>query len=96
MRRTSLDELPRNTFPSSAAEIKLAECKIRVLRTNAFSALELYDVSIVNSTFELVQSEAFSERTLMRRLHFAGVKIDKMRPGAILSAVMNFEIVNST
>lgn len=91
-----MKELPRNAFPSSAAEIKLMECNIEVLRTDAFSALELYDVDIVNSTFNSIQSKAFSERSLIRNLLLSGVTIEKFRPGAISSAVIDFEIANST
>jgi len=90
-----MEELPKNSFSSSVAEIKLVECDIKMVRTSAFSALELYAVSFVNSTFKVVQSAAFSERSLMQSLRFVSVKIEKMKSGAILSAVMNFEIIDS-
>lgn len=96
LRRIGMEEFPKHSFPSSVAEIQCIECDVQLVRTGAFSALELQAVSFINSTFKVVQDGAFSERSLIQNLRFANVKIDRMRSGAILSAVMNFEITDST
>lgn len=95
MQKVSLEELPKNSFPSPAAEIKLYECEVQTMRKNAFSAVELYSVHIRNSTFEVMETEAFSERSLLVSLQLTNVNISQMRTGAILSAVTDFKISNS-
>lgn len=95
MQNVTLSELPTHSFPSPAAEIKLHECNVQTVRKNAFSAVELYTVIIQNSVFNVLETEAFSERSLLRSLQLVNVNITQMRTGAILSAVTNFSISNS-
>lgn len=93
--KTSLPQLPENMFSSPAAIIKLVNCEVKVVKKNAFSALEIYSVLIENTTLDLISSGAFSDRSLLTSLQFTDVNIRRISTGAIHSAVTNFTFYNS-
>ncbi|XP_065222949.1 uncharacterized protein LOC135847378 isoform X2 [Planococcus citri] len=93
--KTSLPHLPENMFSSPAAIIKLLNCDVKVVKKNAFSALEIYSVQIENTTLDVISSGAFSDRSLLTSLQFADVNICRISTGAIHSAVTNFTFYNS-
>ncbi len=95
MMRISTQELPTNLFPSSANEIRLQQCNVKMIRKNAFVSLEVY-VKIEDSRFGVIESEAFSDKSLIWELQLKNVTISQLHTGAILSAVQNLTISDST
>ncbi|XP_049961879.1 uncharacterized protein LOC126481959 [Schistocerca serialis cubense] len=90
-----MPELAKHTFPSPAVEVRLQDCEVVSVREEAFSALSLGKLSVVNSSLHDVAASAFSDRTLIDQLLFSGSRIHRLRRGALLAGVTNLTIERS-
>ncbi|KAJ4429648.1 hypothetical protein ANN_21849 [Periplaneta americana] len=90
-----LAELPRDTFPSSAAEVRLVDAEVRTVQSGAFCANTLFAVIFQNTSLHRVETGAFSDRTLIKYLELSGVRIRVMAARALQAAVDNLTVQHS-
>nr|CAD7453703.1 unnamed protein product [Timema tahoe] len=90
-----LAEMPPSTFPSSAAEVRLVDVEVRSVRRDAFCAMTLFSVVVVNSSLHVLEEGAFSERTFVESLELDGLRVRELRSGAVLAAINNLTVHHS-
>ncbi|KAK7871700.1 hypothetical protein R5R35_013989 [Gryllus longicercus] len=95
LERVMVAELPPLAFPSQVAEVRLVEAQVRAVRRDAFYALQLSAVAVVNSSLQQVDAGAFSARTLVLQLSVQGSRVGRLASGALRGAVGNLSIVDS-
>nr|CAD7431360.1 unnamed protein product [Timema monikensis] len=90
-----LAEMPPSTFPSSAAEVRLVDVEVRSVRRDAFCAMTLFSIVMVNSSLHVLEEGAFSERTFVESLELDGLRVRELRSGAVLAAINNLTVHHS-
>nr|CAD7403199.1 unnamed protein product [Timema cristinae] len=90
-----LAEMPPSTFPSSAAEVRLVDVEVRSVRRDAFCAMTLFSIVMVNSSLHVLEEGAFSERTFVESLELDGLRVRELRSGAVLAAINNLTMHHS-
>lgn len=88
----SAPEFPAMTFGSSAAEITMKSVVVRNIRAGAFSANTYNVVSATDSSFHLIEGEAFAQKSLINNLHFDGCKVHKIASKGLQSAITKLDI----
>ncbi|GLH12986.1 Uncharacterized protein GBIM_17648, partial [Gryllus bimaculatus] len=86
LERVMVAELPPLAFPSQVAEVRLVEAQVRAVRRDAFYALQLSAVAVVNSSLQQVDAGAFSARTLVLQLSVQGSRVGCLASGALRGA----------
>ncbi|CAH4038682.1 unnamed protein product [Pieris brassicae] len=92
MKNLSITELAGQTFGSSAALISMEGILVRAIHSEAFSANTYNIVMAMNSTFQAIEGESFSQKSLINNLHFYGCNIHHLATGALQSAVAKLNI----
>lgn len=64
----------------------------KVIRKDAFYAMNILNVKISNATIDTIETGAFNGRTLIVNLEFADVNIARIKSGALAAPVTNFTI----
>ncbi|XP_012285197.1 uncharacterized protein LOC105702299 [Orussus abietinus] len=89
-------ELPTALFPSMAGEVRMDNVQTKVIRKDAFCAMNILSVAISNATLLDVEAGAFTERTYIDSLEFVDVRMKNIRSGALRAAVNNLTIQYSS
>ncbi|XP_052124553.1 uncharacterized protein LOC113212942 [Frankliniella occidentalis] len=95
MQNVVLAEIPRHAFPSPLADILIVGSEIRAIRRDAFSALQMRAVRLLETSVHRLDGGAFSARTLILSLEIRGARLHQVSSGAVSSAVNNLTISNS-
>lgn len=90
--KVMMAELPPHAFPSPLAELRLEETHVRTVRRDAFSAMLLDSLVIVNCSLDVVEGGAFSSATLFESLRMENVRVRVLAPDALLSAATNLSV----
>lgn len=95
MKDLTIPEFAGQTFGSSAALISMVGVQVRAIRPEAFSANTYNIVMAMNCTFQLIEGESFTQKSLINNLHFYGCTIHQLATGALQSAVAKLNISNT-
>lgn len=93
--QVKLENLERKTFYSSAHQVKIRNSHIKTVRTDAFNAISLAQVTIENTTIDKVEHGAFSGRTILHTLTLDRVILHELESGAVLSGTTHLNIHHS-
>ncbi|CAK1554739.1 unnamed protein product [Leptosia nina] len=87
-----IPEFAGQTFGSSAALISMEGVQVRAIRPEAFSANTYNIVMATNCSFQVIEGESFTQKSLINNLHFYGCIIHQLATGALQSAVAKLNI----
>ncbi|XP_017881861.1 uncharacterized protein LOC108625983 [Ceratina calcarata] len=90
--RVKITELPTAVFPSAIAEIRMDDMFAKVIRKNAFCAMNIFSVIISNASILEIETGAFSDRALIQRLEFVDVRLKSIERGAFRAGHDNLTI----
>lgn len=89
-------ELPTNVFKTVVAAIIIRNSSINKIRRDAFNAIEINNLTILNSTINTIETNAFMSKVYFKEIKIVDSRIDKIQSEAILSASNNITILRST
>lgn len=87
-----VSQLPQAAFPSSAAEIRMDDVQIETIKKNAFCAMNILRLIISNASISEIETNAFSDITLIDNLEFVDVQFGTIRTGAFRTGVNNLTV----
>ncbi|XP_015122962.1 uncharacterized protein LOC107045272 [Diachasma alloeum] len=87
-----ISELPSLVFPSAAAEIRMDDVWMRVIRKDAFCPMMILSIKITNASIFEIEPGAFSDQTLIPNLELVEVRLKTIKTGAFRAAFTNFSI----
>ncbi|XP_049885244.1 uncharacterized protein LOC126380079 [Pectinophora gossypiella] len=92
LKNLTVAEFPAQTFGSSAAGITMDAVEVRAVRAGAFTANTYTIVMAVNSSFHLIEGDAFAQKSLINNLQFHGCSIQQLSSNALQSGVTNLNV----
>ncbi|KAK9891454.1 hypothetical protein WA026_014687 [Henosepilachna vigintioctopunctata] len=93
--KVGVSKIPKGTFFSSLAEIRIQDSQIDEIHSNAFSGTQINSIFLINSTIGSVKSEACPTKSLIGDFKISRCKISTLESKAVTCAISNFSIRNS-
>ncbi|KAL3283874.1 hypothetical protein HHI36_018043 [Cryptolaemus montrouzieri] len=87
-----MSNIPSKAFFSSLAEVRIQDSKIGEIHQEAFSAIQITTIHLLNSTIDTIRSEACPSGSLISNFKISRCNISKLESRAVMCASSNFSI----